>query len=125
MNINKKKEEVYFDIISGPSKDALFDACKYAYNKAAKLDVNFSVIAGYTAPLGHPKRASIPMEVSDFRVLAVGHEGASGESFNLYGRCRANLDIVNKAASYSAAAPYKFKAEYNTKTRNGRITFIK
>ena len=125
MDTKKKKEEVYFDIVSGPNKDALFDACKYAYNKTAKLDVDFTVIAGYTAPLGHPKRASIPMEVSDFIILGVGHEDASGESFNLCGRCRANLDIVNKAASYSAAAPYKFKAEYNTKNRQGRITFIK
>ena len=36
--MNTKKEK-YYDIVAGPNKDALFDACKYAFSKTARLEV--------------------------------------------------------------------------------------
>ena len=43
MNTNQK--EKYYDIVNGPNKDALFDACKYACVKGANIPISFDVAA--------------------------------------------------------------------------------
>lgn len=119
--MNTKKNEIkkrYYEIISGPSKDALFDACKYAYSKATKFAINFGVAGGYTMPRNHPECAYVPMEMHDVLIFGIEHEDGSGDSFNIHGLCKAVLYGVS-----TEVKSYKFKAYYNTKTRSGIIVF--
>lgn len=115
-------KKVYtYEILAGPNKDALFDACKYAYSKTARLTVNFSVAIGWTMPKGDPGAAYIPMSITDVVITSITHEDGSGESFNLRGYCRADLKNLGRFdANYK---PYRFKAYYNSKHRQGCITF--
>ncbi len=116
----KKTEtkEKYYDIVAGPNKDTLFDACKYAYNKTTKFAIDFGVAVGYTMPRNHPGCAYVPMDMSDVAIHGIEHEDGSGESFNIHGMCKAAL------RGSSDTKFYKFKAYYNTKTRTGTITFF-
>ena len=109
-----------YDIVAGPSKDMLFDACKYAYNKTAKLTINFTVAAGYTMPKNNPGCAYMEMPITDIIIAGIEHEDGSGESFNLHGYCRANLNYFGEDGDYR---PYKFEAYYNARTRKGCIGF--
>lgn len=111
MNTNQKNE--YYDIVGGPNKDTLFDACKYACAKGAKIPVNFDVAFGYTRPKSCPGCAYIKMNLTEFKVMGIENEDGSGESFNLHG-------YVKKGG-----IQHRFKAYYNTKHRNGVITFFK
>lgn len=107
------------EIVNGPSKDTLFDACKYAYNSKVVIPIGFKVALGYTAPKDDPACAYVPMSVSGFRISAISHEDGSGESFSLSGCCHASLD-PNPIHLDS----YEFVAYYNSKTRKGTIKFI-
>ena len=122
MNTNSvvtKNEELY-SILNGPNKDALFDACKYAYNENAQISINFVVMLGHTMPLGHPGDAIIAMAIRHIQITSIEHEDGSGESFNLAGYCEADLRSVTSKVTYR---PHRFTAYYNTKTRNGSISF--
>ena len=110
-----------YDIVSGPCKDTLFDACKYAYSKNVKIQVVFSIAIGYTAPKHDPGCCYIPMSIADIRITSIEHEDGSGESLNLRGYCRA--DLTNYGGTSTALKPYKFEAYYNAKTRRGFISF--
>ena len=114
MNTNEKRD---YEIVGGPNRDVLFDACKYAYDKYVRFSVSFTVAIGYTMPKSDPRAAYVPMEVSDFKICGIEHEAGSGESFNLKGYCRAKLDLTSESRTYN------FKAWYNTKTREGTISF--
>ena len=115
-----------FDIVKGPNKDILFDACKYAYNKLADITVKFTVAAGYTTKPDDPRCAYIPMTVTDVMICGIEHEDGSGESFNLHGYCNANLDSSGSTGGGNMIyKPYRFVAYYNTKKRKGSITFSK
>ena len=111
MNTNQKKEK-YYDIVNGPNKDALFDACKYACVKGANIPVSFDVVKGYTMPKNDPGCAYIIMATTDFRIIGIENEDGSGESFNLHGYVK------------RSGTQYRFKAYYNTKRREGVITFL-
>ena len=119
MNTN---DERYFDVVNGPNKDALFDACKYACGKGGKVDVNFDVAIAYTMPKNDPGCAYVPMAITDFRIIGIEHEDGSGVSFNLHGYCKADLySFFGKdGATYK---PYRFKMYYNSKSREGSIAF--
>lgn len=123
--MNTKKTETkerYYDIVAGPNKDALFDACKYAYSKTAKLTVDFAVAIGYTMPENDPSCAYIAMAITNIRICGIEHEDGSGESFNLHGYCKADLNSLGgDNVTYKS---YRFKAYYNAKNREGYITFI-
>lgn len=114
MNTNKTE---YYDIVAGPNKDALFDACKYAHSKAAKIPIDFEVVLGYTLPPNEPGSAYIPMDITDISITCIEYEDNSGESFNLNGNCCADPDFTG------GSKPYRFKAYYNSKKRKGRIAF--
>lgn len=119
--MNTKKER-YYDIISGPNKDALFDACKYACSDSARLDIKFVVPIGYTMPVDDPGCAYVAMAITDMKIIGIEHEDGSGESFNLHGYCKCDLNSFGgKDASYEL---YMFKAYYNAKNRRGHIVFI-
>lgn len=121
MNTNKTEtKEKHYEIVAGPNKDALFDACKYAYSKTAKLTINFAVAIGHTMPKNDLECAYIPMAITDFKIVGIEHEDGSGESFNLHGYCKADLDSFGgKNVTYK---PYKFKAYYSSRNRTGYIT---
>ncbi len=106
-----------YDIVAGPNKDILFDACKYAYNKTAKIAVDFTIAIGYTAPKDAPGCGFIPMTITDITIVGVENEDGSGESFNLHGHCRANLE--------GNLACYQFYAYYDSKSRKGYIDLTK
>lgn len=123
MNTKRNETERTFDIVTGPNKDTLFDVCKYACSKTAKLTVDFAVAIGYTMPKHHPGCAYVPMYISDIKVVGIEHEDGSGESFNLHGYCKADLNSLGgNNVTYKS---YRFKAYYNSKNRKGCITFSK
>lgn len=120
--MNTKRIEIkerHYEIVNGPNKDTLFDACKYAYSKTTKFAIDFGVAAGYTMPRNHPGCAYVPMDMSDVAIHGIEHEDGSGESFNIHGMCKAALHRSSDDAKF-----YKFKAYYNAKTRTGTITFF-
>ena len=106
-----------YEIMSGPNRDLLFDACKYLFSKNAEVKITFDVAAGYTMPKSSPGCAYIPMPITDIRIIGIKHEDNSGESFMLYGDCKADL---GRRALYKT---YHFEAWYDTKNRKGVITF--
>ena len=109
--MNTNREERTYDIVGGPNKDALFDACKYAYAKDATVTVAFDVAFGYTMPKGHPSCAYMKMNVTDFVIAGIEHEDGSGDSFNIHGYCKCD-------------AGDRFRAYYNAKLREGSISFF-
>lgn len=120
--MNTKRIEIkerHYEIVNGPNKDTLFDACKYAYNKTVKFAIDFGVAIGYTMPRNDPGCAYIPMDMHDVMIWGIEHEDGSGESFNIHGLCKAVLH-----RSSDDAKLYKFKAYYNAKTCTGTITFF-
>lgn len=117
--MNTNTTERLYEIMNGPSRDTLFDACKYAYAKNGKVTIDFVVAVGYTMPEGHPGRAYIPMKLTDIVIAGIEHEDGSGESFNLHGYCRAALNI-SKPYTYTYC---RFRGYYNAKTRIGTISF--
>ena len=123
MNTKKNENERSFDIVAGPNRDMLFDACKYAYSKSVRIPVDFTVAIGYTMPKHHPGCAYVPMFVSDIKIIGIEHEDGSGESFNLRGYCKADADST--VGSAATCKLYNFKAYYNTKSRSGHIKFSK
>lgn len=123
--MNTKKIELkdrQYDIIGGPSKDALFDACKYAYCKNSSVQVKFSVAMGYTMPANDPGSAYVPLALKDVRIRAIEHEDSSGDKFILQGYCEADLGYFGFGEPKNFK-PYRFKAFYNARRRIGWITF--
>ena len=124
--MNAKKTEVrerVYDIVAGPGKDLLFDACKYAYSKNARIPVEFTVAIAYTMPPSDSGCAYILMALTGIRICGVEYEDGSGESFNLHGFCRADLDSLSGSKDDAVFKPYRFEAYYNTKRREGTISF--
>lgn len=118
--MNTNTTERLYEIMNGPSRDTLFDACKYAYSKFNKIHVEFTVAAGYTMPKGSPGRAYVSLRLTDIIIAGIAHENGSGESFNLYGYCHADLNSFGGQVTYKN---YYFSAYYNTQTRTGTIKF--
>ncbi len=116
------KEKLY-NIEDGPSRDRLIDAFKYAYDKNANVDVHFIVALGYSAPRDDPKCAYIPAYMGKTRITRLEHENGTGNSFNVYGHCRASLTRIDGFGSDSDASTYRFVAYYNAANRKGTIRF--
>lgn len=123
MNTEKvKTEEKRYSIETGPSRDTLFDACKYAHSETAKFTVDFGVALGYTMPQGNSGCAYIRMAIADVMIVGIEHESGSGESLNLFGYCKADLCPVGRSGpTYKS---YRFEAQYDSKRRKGSIAFI-
>ena len=118
--MNTNKERVY-DIVNGPNKDTIFDACKYAYVKDAQIPISFDIAAGYTIPKSEPGCDYIPLVAHNFKIISIENENGSGESFNLKGYCT----IKRHLDGSTVYEIYKFNAYYNTKRRKGTISFYK
>lgn len=107
-----------FIIEHGPSKDRLFDACKYAYSRNSHIEIDFGIGDENT---GDPKVAYIPIPTCDFKIFAIEHEDGSGGSFNLQGCCRVNLNGNDQNPKHFETC--NFSAFYSSHNRRGRITF--
>ena len=107
-----------FKIEEGPTLNRIIDAFKYAYDKNARVELQFSVAEGYTTPTDQPGCAYVPLKVQDFRLNTIQHEDGSGHSLNLEGYCRAG-------SQNEVPQPMQFKAYYNTATRTGTMQFAK
>ncbi len=113
MDTKRNETESFFDIVAGPNRDTLFDACKYANDKTIRIPIEFIVVPEHYSPI----------YISDIKIVSIEHEDGSGVSFNLRGYCKADLgSLVGNAETCTS---YKFKAYYNTKNRSGSITFSK
>ncbi len=112
-----------FEIVNGPSRDTLFDACKYAYDRQTTISVDFSVAIGYTTPPSQSQSGYIPMKLKNIRIDGIRHKNSSGTKFDLYGFCDADLEIYRY--KYTASwKHYQFRATYDSKCRTGEITFV-
>ena len=108
-----------FDIINGPNKETIFDACKYAY-AIVRVPIDFTIAIDYTQPSGDPKTTYIPMTIKEVQITTIEYEDTTGESLNLRGDCKASLYSITDGDCSS----YRFNAHYNTKTRKGFISFL-
>lgn len=122
MNTNQKVDSITYDIMNGPSADRLFDACRYAYDDATKIPIDFGIAIGYSMPKDDPGCAIVGAHSCDLRIVGIEHEDGSGHSFNIRGYCAGF-----KKGPYSDPlyVNHKVMIYYNTKTRNGKITFSK
>ena len=120
MNTNSKNETMdrQYLIFSGPSRDTLFDACKYAYDKNAVIPIFFGVAEGYTAPLSDPGCAYAALEMSITKICGISHEDGSGVKLIVDGYC-----IAKFSNSLNGRTTCSFRAFYNTKTHEGQISF--
>jgi len=113
-------EEIFYDIVAGANGDALLDICRRTCENDAKLPTNLNVTISYAESNNSPSHAEIKVTISSIKIAKIKHENDSGESFNLQGYCKADLD----SSANVACELYGFEAYYNSKTRKGRIAFI-
>ena len=104
-----------FKISSGPNRDTIFDACKYAYDKNVVIPLEFGVTGEYY-PLPNESTSLTLIVMQNVHVRSVEHEDGSGHSFMLRGWC----EVITPKASWRTR---HFRAYYNAKNRTGHIEF--
>ena len=125
MNNSTSKSVVdRYDIISGPSKATLFDACLYSYSKDAKIAVNFTISQGYSNDSNDATRLYIPLPVTNIKITGIEHEDGSGESFIIKGYCHVDKDYLLRKENTYRYRYSRFLAYYNAKNRKGSFTLI-
>ena len=122
--MNTKSVAYRYDIINGPSKSALFDACMYAYSKDAKIAVNFTISQGYSNDTNDATRLYLPLPVTDIKITGIEHEDGSGESFILKGYCNVDKDYLLRRDNIYRYRYSRFSAYYDAKNRKGSFTLI-
>ena len=114
--------EKNFDVVNGPCKDLLFDACKYACRKEAEVIPKFSIAQYYIGDArDNTKRMAVYMPVKNFYIMGIDNEDGSGESWNVRGSVDADLD--NRDSKHPDWTHYRFFMYYNSRRREGVITF--
>lgn len=117
MDTNKGK---YYNIVRGPGRDTLFDACKYTYDRRSFVAVDFEVAL---VPPFRPGGAFVAMKIKNLHINGIEHDGNGGVAFMLKGTCKADLN------PHTSTAPewcnYRFEAYYNTERKTGHIVFTK
>lgn len=108
-----------YSIVNGPNKDVLFDACKYAFSKTATIAIDFRVVTGYTMPRNHPGCAYTMMNIDEMKIHGIEYADEVSGNLNLHGHCKAALGHSSESTKH-----YKFEALYNSRTREGVITFL-
>ena len=124
MNLTSKSVTNHYEIFSGPSKSALFDACMYAYSKDAKIAVNFGISQGYSNHGDDAIKLHLMMQITDTVITGIQHEDGSGESFNLEGYCKVDIDYHIRNDGVCRYQYRRFTAYYNSKSRKGTFTLI-
>ena len=118
MDTNMEKR--HFDIITGPNKDRLFDACRY-YNEEASIPIHFSIAVGYDKPRYDPRCTYIEMYIKNVKIRGIENDSNSKEEFIIKGDCEADLNSFGDNPKYQ---PKTFSALYNAKSRKGFISFF-
>ena len=124
MNTTSKSVTNCFDIINGPSKSVLFDSCLYAYSKDVKVHVNFGISQGCSNDGNDATKMHLMLQITDIVITGIQHEDASGESFNLEGYCKVDIDYHIRNDGVCRYQYRRFTAYYNSKSRKGTITLI-
>ena len=124
MNTTSKSVAFRYVIFNGPSKSVLFDSCLYAYSKNAKVHVNFAVSQGCSNDGNNATKMHLPMQITDIVITGIQHEDGSGESFNLEGYCKVDIDYHIRNDGVCRYKYRRFTAYYNAKSRKGTITLI-
>ena len=101
--VNREVDSLDFKIINGPSRDRIFDVCKYTHDQNAVVAAVFEVEIG---------SRNSTVEITTISMLQ--HECGNGESFNIEG----TIDVPWLCKNY------KFKSYYNSKSRNGHMKII-
>ena len=115
----------YFSIVDGPSKDRIFDACRYAHDKGTKISLSFKVALSYTSPGSEPFQAlgkMIPMQIEDVCIEGIRHENKISDVLIISGSCNADLEKYGRNAH---PTEHVFEAYYKTSNREGTIVFDK
>lgn len=113
-----------FSIINGPSKSVLFDSCQYAYSKDVKVHINFAIPQGYSNHSNDATKLYLPMQITDLVITGIQHEDGSGESFNLEGYCKVDIDYHIRNDGVCRYQYRRFTAYYNSKSRKGTFTLV-
>lgn len=113
-----------FSIINGPSKSVLFDSCQYAYSKDVKVHINFAIPQGYSNHSNDATKLYLPMQITDIVITGIQHEDGSGESFNLEGYCKVDIDYHIRNDGVCRYQYRRFTAYYNSKSRKGTFTLV-
>lgn len=102
-----------FNIVDGPSKDRIFDAFKYNENTEAFVSLRLRVL-DHTRPSNgyHPH-----LDITEIAITGIEYGDLSGSVLRLKGFCKAALPDDDKMF------PYQFTASYNSKNREGVISF--
>ena len=125
MNNSTSKSVVdRYDIISGPSKATLFDACLYSYSKDAKIAVNFGISQGCSNHGDDATKLHLLLPVTNIKITGIEHEDGSGESFVIKGYCHVDKDYLLRKENTYRYRYSRFLAYYNAKNRKGSFTLI-
>ena len=122
--MNNKSVASHYDIVCGPSKSALFDACMYVYNKDAKIDVNFTISQGYSNDTNDATKLYLPLPVTNIKITGIEHEDGSGESFILKGYCHVDKDYLLRKENTYRYRYSRFSAYYDARSRKGTFILI-
>ena len=107
-----------FDILNGPSRGQIFDACQYGCDKNSHINLDFSVMEGYSDSPSNPGALTFLFKIEDLAVTGIKHEDESGHNFIIEGFCK--IDLSHRKWGMTRN---HFKAFYNTKTRTGKMEF--
>lgn len=118
-NTNSGANEKTYRIFDGPSRDRLFDSCKYAWDSCSIVSLLFQVVVESCVcnSIGDVSIDRKPLEMRNTTITGIEHKDTSGDIFKLKGYCFARL--------YGDPKPlrYDFTAHYNTCNRLGSIFF--
>lgn len=92
----------YFEIVNGPSKEELFNACMHYADDNADTANIFDILVSPDTKATHKSLA----------VDSITHEDGSGESFVLRGDCSIDNSF------------HRFKGYYRTDTRKGFLNIL-
>lgn len=96
----------YISIESGPSREELFDALKYAYDKKRDFKVSFT---GVHVRQSGSVRSNISRGTFTATINGIQHEDGSGQSFIIYAQTSVK-ELGGLTEFY-----------YNARTRTGRV----
>lgn len=123
MNTSKSAALSYV-IFNGPSKSVLFDSCLYAYSKDAKVHVDFAISQGCSNHGNDATKMHLMMQIIDIVITGIQHEDGSGESFNLEGYCKVDIDYHIRNDGVCRYRYRRFTAYYNARSRKGTFTLV-
>lgn len=124
MNTTSKSATNCYSIINGPSKSVLFDSCLYAYSTDANVHVNFSISQSCSSHSNDAVKLYLPMQITDIVITGIQHEDGSGESFNLEGYCKVDIDYHIRNDGVCRYRYRRFTAYYDTRSRKGTFTLV-